>query len=152
MIYDHIDRFPLYRFGQAAVQAFEFLKTLTPDTPDATYEIIGRDVYAMVQSYDTEAEPSPILEAHRKYIDIQYCMAGAEYIAVAPLDESTVKTPYDAERDVAFYYAQKMMTLCAMTPGRFVLLFPTDEHFAKFSAEQPCHIKKAVVKLRADLF
>ena len=152
MIYDHIERFPLYRFGQAAVQAFEFLKTLTPDTPDATYEIVGRDVYAMVQSYDTEADPPPILEAHRKYIDIQYCIAGAEYIAVAPLDESTLKTPYDGEKDVAFYYAQKMMTLCAMTPGRFVLLFPTDEHFAKMAAEAPCRIKKAVVKLRADLF
>ena len=152
MIYDHIDRIPLYRFGQAAAQAFEVLKTLTPDMPDATFEIAGRDVYVMVQSYDTEENPPPILEAHRKYIDIQYCIAGAEYIAVAPLDESTIKTPYDAEKDVAFYRAQKMMTLCAMTPGRFVLLFPTDEHFAKMAAEAPCRIKKAVVKLRADLF
>ena len=152
MIYDHIDRFRLYRPGQAAVQAFEFLKTLAPDTPDATYEIAGRDVYAMVQSYDTEAVPPPILEAHRNYIDIQYCIAGAEYIAVAPLDESTIKTPYDGAKDVAFYYAQKMMTLCAMAPGRFVLLFPTDAHFAKYAAETPCRIKKAVVKLRADLF
>ena len=152
MIYDHIDRIAQYRFGQAAAQAFDFLKKLTPDTPDATYEIVGRDVYAMVQSYETEAEPSPILEAHRKFIDIQYCIAGAEYIAVAPLDESTIKTPYDDAKDVAFYYAQKMMTLCAMTPGRFVLLLPTDEHFAKFAAEAPCRIKKAVVKLRADLY
>jgi len=152
MIYDHIDRIGLYRFGAAAMKAFEFLKTLTPDSPDATHELIGRDLYVMVQSYETEAEPSPILEAHRKYIDIQYCIANTEYIAVAPLDESTIKTPYDAEKDVAFYYAQKMMTLCAMTPGRFVLLFPTDEHFAKFAAEVPCRIKKAVVKLRADLF
>ena len=152
MIYDHIDRIGQYRFGAAAMKAFEFLRTLTPDSPDATHELMGRDLYVMVQSYDTEAEPSPILEAHRKYIDIQYCIANTEYIAVVPLDESTVKTPYDAERDVAFYYAQKMMTLCAMTPGRFVLLFPTDEHFAKFAAEEPCRIKKAVVKLRADLF
>ena len=152
MIYDHIDNIGLYRFGAAAMKAFEFLKTLTPDTPEETFELDGRDVYVMVQSYDTEAEPSPILEAHRKYIDIQYCIAGAEYIAVAPLDESTVKTPYDEEKDVAFYYAQKMMTLCAMTPGRFVLLFPSDEHFAKYAAEAPCRIKKAVVKLRADLF
>ena len=152
MIHDHIDRIGLYRFGQAAAKAFEFLKTLAPDTPDATYEIVGRDVYAMVQSYETEAEPSPILEAHRKFIDIQYCIAGAEYIAAAPLDESTLKTPYDGEKDVAFYHAQKMMSLCAMTPGRFVLLFPTDEHFAKMAAEAPCRIKKAVVKLRADLF
>ena len=152
MIYDHIDNIGLYRFGAAAMKAFEFLKTLTPDSPDATHELIGRDLYVMVQSYETEAEPSPILEAHRKYIDIQYCIAGAEYIAVAPLDESTIKTPYDAEKDVAFYYAQKMMTLSAMTPGRFVLLFPTDEHFAKMAAEAPCRIRKAVVKLRADLF
>ena len=152
MIYDHIDNIGLYRFSPATMKAFEFLKTLTPDTPDATYEIIGRDVYAMVQSYDTEAEPSPILEAHRKYIDIQYSIINAEYIAVAPLDESTLKTPYDEEKDVAFYHAQKMMTLSAMTPGRFVLLFPTDEHFAKWAAEAPCRVKKAVVKLRADLF
>ena len=152
MIYDHIDKIGLYRFGAATMKAFEFLKTLTPDSPDATHELMGRDLYVMVQSYDTEADPPPILEAHRKYIDIQYCIAGAEYIAVAPLDESTVKTPYDAEKDVAFYHAQKMMTLCAMTPGRFVLLFPPDEHFAKFAAKAPCRIKKAVVKLRADLF
>ena len=152
MIYDHIDKIGLYRFSPAAMKAFEFLKTLTPDSPDATHELIGRDLYVMVQSYDTEAEPSPILEAHRKYIDIQYCIAGTEYIAAAPLDESTIKTPYDSEKDVAFYYAQKMMTLCAMTPGRFVLLFPSDEHFAKMAAEAPCRIKKAVVKLRADLF
>ena len=152
MIYDHIDKIGLYRFSPATMKAFEFLKTLTPDSPDATHELIGRDVYVMVQSYETEAEPSPILEAHRKYIDIQYCIVGAEYIAVAPLDESTIKTPYDNEKDFAFYHAQKMMTLCAMTPGRFVLLFPTDEHFAKLAAEAPCRIKKAVVKLRADLF
>ena len=152
MIYDHIDNIGLYRFSPATMKAFEFLKTLTPDSPDATHELIGRDLYVMVQSYDTEAEPSPILEAHRKYIDIQYCIANEEYISVAPLDESTIKTPYDAEKDVAFYYAQKMMTLCAMTPGRFVLLLPTDEHFAKMAAVEPCRIKKAVVKLRADLF
>ena len=152
MIYDHIDNIGLYRFGAAAMKAFEFLKTLTPDTPEETFELMGRDLYVMVQSYETESEPSPILEAHRKYIDIQYCIAGAEYIAVAPLDESTVKTPYDAEKDVAFYHAQKMMTLSAMVPGRFVLLFPTDEHFAKWAAEAPCRVKKAVVKLRADLF
>ena len=152
MIYDHINNIGLYRFSEATLKAFEFLKTLTPDTPEETFELIGRDLYVMVQSYETEAEPSPILEAHRKYIDIQYCIANAEYIAAAPLDESTLKTPYDEEKDVAFYYAQKMMTLCAMTPGRFVLLFPTDEHFAKMAAEAPCRIKKAVVKLRADLF
>ena len=152
MIYDHIDNIGLYRFGAAAMKAFEFLKTLTPDTTEETFELIGRDLYVMVQSYMTEAEPSPILEAHRKYIDIQYCIANEEYISVAPLDESTIKTPYDAEKDVAFYYAQKMMTLSAMTPGRFVLLFPTDEHFAKMAATEPCRIKKAVVKLRADLF
>jgi len=152
MIYDHINNIALYRFGTATMRAFEFLKTLTPDMPDATHELMGRDLYVMVQSYETESEPSPILEAHRKYIDIQYCIAGAEYIAAAPLDESTIKTPYDEAKDVAFYHAQKMMTLSAMTPGRFVLLFPTDEHFAKWAAEAPSRVKKAVVKLRADLF
>ena len=152
MIYDLINNIALYRFSAATLKAFEFLKTLTPDTPEETFELMGRDLYVMVQSYETESEPSPILEAHRKYIDIQYCIAGAEYIAVAPLDESTIRTPYDDAKDVAFYHAQKMMTLSAMTPGRFVLLFPTDEHFAKWAAEAPCRVKKAVVKLRADLF
>ena len=152
MIYDHIDQIAPYRFGEATMKAFDFLKTLTPDTPEETFELMGRDLYVMVQSYETESEPSPILEAHRNYIDIQYCIAGAEYIAAAPLDESTIKTPYDDAKDVAFYHAQKMMTLSAMTPGRFVLLFPTDEHFAKWAAEAPSRVKKAVVKLRADLF
>ena len=71
MIYDHINNIGLYRFSEATLKAFEFLKTLTPDTPEETFELMGRDLYVMVQSYETEAEPSPILEAHRKYIDIQ---------------------------------------------------------------------------------
>ena len=50
MIYDHIDRIGLYRFGAAAMKACDFLKTLTPDTPEETFELDGRDVYVMVQS------------------------------------------------------------------------------------------------------
>ena len=48
MIYDHIDNIGLYRFGAATMKAFDFLKTLTPDSPDATHELIGRDLYVMV--------------------------------------------------------------------------------------------------------
>ena len=48
MIYDHIDRIAQYRFGTATMRAFEFLKTLTPDTPEETFELMGRDLYVMV--------------------------------------------------------------------------------------------------------
>ena len=47
----------------------------------------------------------------------------------------------------------KIYDIDGINPGNNrVIVFPTDEHFAKWAAEAPSRVKKAVVKLRADLF
>jgi len=40
------------------------------------YEIKGDEVFAILQSYDTKEEVDCKLEAHKKYVDIQYMVSG----------------------------------------------------------------------------
>ena len=69
--------------------------------PDGRVDIDGEDVYALVQSYETLAG-EPRFEAHRRYIDIQYVVSGAEIIGWAPLAALVVTDGYDRAKDIAF--------------------------------------------------
>lgn len=42
-------------------------------------------------------------EAHENYTDIQYMIKGTELMSYAPIDQLTVKTPYNPDKDVIFY-------------------------------------------------
>ena len=41
-----------------------------------TYEIDGKQVYALVQEYQSKRPADGKWEAHRKYIDLQYVVRG----------------------------------------------------------------------------
>ena len=66
MICDHIKNRKKVTLADSFDKAFAFLEQLTDATPDGTYELDGRKVYAMVQSYDTVPGEPPKLEVHRK--------------------------------------------------------------------------------------
>ena len=154
MIFDDIRNWDACRFSPAVAKAFAFLDSLPVSAEEKTYEIQGRDIYAMVQSYETIVESAEKLEAHRRYVDIQYCLEGEEIILVAPEKAFPVLTPYSETQDVAFYDAkdERFVSRLVMTPGRFAVLFPQDAHFAKRAANAPCRVRKVVVKIDCVLF
>lgn len=118
--------------------------------PDGTVEIDGKDVFAIVQSYETKQEKSaPKYEAHRKYIDIQFLLSGNELMGWAPLDAVTVNEPYDDERDILFGAAADNDTAFTFFgPGQAIILFPSDAHAPGLTKGKPRPVKKVVVKIR----
>ena len=58
-------------------------KTDLKNLEDGKYEIENETVYASVQTYITKDDAK--YEAHKKYIDIQYMINGAEKIGVTDL-------------------------------------------------------------------
>ena len=76
-----------------------FTATCTP----GKYEIDGKDVYASVVEYTTIPWEEAKFEAHENYTDIQYMIKGTELMSYAPIDQLTVKTPYNPDKDVIFY-------------------------------------------------
>lgn len=63
------------------------------------YEILGKDVYAIIQEYDTKPFEDGKFEAHREHIDIQYIICGEEYIGYAPLHSLEPIDQYNPEKD-----------------------------------------------------
>ena len=85
------------------------------------------------------------LEAHRRYIDLQYCCAGGERLAWAHVQELEPLGEYDPEKDLVLL--QGPCTTVSAKPGNFCILFPSDGHKACCHNEFPKHYKKVVVKI-----
>lgn len=104
-------------------------------------------VYAFVQEYQTKDDS--MMEAHRKYIDIQYVISGREYIYVCPLNECREQTKeYVESSDIEFYKTPSSFRKVLADSSAYIILFPSDAH-------QPCmsvdgiksDIRKIVVKI-----
>ena len=154
MIVDHIDNWKRYSFGPTWELVFSFLEGLTPESEERRYDLDGDDVFAIVMSYPTkqETDANAVLEAHRKYVDIQMALVGSERLALYPAHSLNVKTPYNAERDVEFFtYEQSANIQLGMFPGTFACLLPQDAHMPQLATGNAgVEVKKVVVKIALD--
>ena len=119
-------------------------------------KIDGDRLFARVMSYATRDETSSdaVLEAHRRYVDIQMAMIGGERIAWYPTSSLNAKTAYDHEKDVQFFdYERPANVQVSVFPGTFVCLFPQDAHMPQLKTDgRGGDVKKVVVKIDLDLF
>jgi biofilm protein TabA len=119
---------------------------------DGRYELDGDRLFAIVQRYQTKPSADAAWEAHRRYIDVQYVVEGAERIGYAALrDGLRAAKPYDAEKDVAFFDARG--DLFELAVGSFAIFGPQDVHAPGLAAgrpEAPGGVLKVVVKCRKD--
>lgn len=148
MILDTLDTIDRYAgLNPRFAAAFEFLRRLGPAPAIGRHEIDGDSAYALVQQYETRPVEGAQLEAHRRYIDIQYIARGSEAIYWAPLDDLTVTMPHDAVKDVALFAASANMIPVPIRAGQCVILFPEDAHAPCCTWGEPAEVLKVVVKV-----
>jgi YhcH/YjgK/YiaL family protein len=113
----------------------------------------GEEIFAIVMSYETRCADEAILEAHRRYVDIQTVLRGQEGFEWFPVPSLAVDHPYDAEKDVEFYRRLEAgPARVEVSPSLFVALFPEDAHMPTLMIGKRRElIKKVVVKIRKDL-
>ena len=128
--------------------ALDFVLRLTADTPNGRYDF-SADCYVNVMECDTSADLS-LMEAHEKFIDVQMVLAGEEKIYVTAKAPLTVTEPYNVEKDIAFY-AWENAEAVTYAAGEAVVLYPEEAHLPCRAAGEPMTIKKAVLKLRANV-
>lgn len=85
-------------------------------------------------------------ESHRKYIDLQYVIAGKVKIGVSPVTSATVTEPYNESKDAAHYTAEGKYYVAQ--PGEFFLFFPQDAHRPDIKIDGYDTLKKLVIKIR----
>ena len=112
--------------------------------PEERYPFDGGVVF--FQSGQTKALEDSQFEAHRKFVDVQVVLEGAEYVALEDLSNLEVVIPYSDERDVEKYIAETEHFM-KITAGMAYVCFPWDGHKAVFHIDKPLKFTKAVIKL-----
>ena len=148
MIIDRLENCDTYCGTWANLRkAFEFLKGFDAENAACgRYEIDGDRVYAMVLKSDTAPAVERKMEAHRRYIDIQYIAKGTEVIGYAPLAGLPVEQEYDSEKDIMLV-TSKQDSMLRVDAGMFILLYPQDGHRPGCMADKPQSVMKVVVKV-----
>jgi YhcH/YjgK/YiaL family protein len=108
---------------------------------------LSEDVFVLVSEYTTKNSDEAKYESHRKYIDLQYLLAGQELIGLTKPDELNVISPYSEENDVAFYEFNGGEFLSA-SPSNYFIFFPDDAHKPCVSVDSQTDVRKVVVKIK----
>jgi biofilm protein TabA len=126
-------------------RAFEFLADATlPQRTAGKYELDGERLLVIVSHDPGRGRQGAKLECHRRYIDIQYVVRGTDEMGWRSLSDCTkVETPYDPQREVAFY-ADAPEAWVRVAAGQFVIFWPEDVH-APLGGQG--ELMKAVVKV-----
>jgi YhcH/YjgK/YiaL family protein len=151
MVFDSIKNYKLYtnlspRIAQALKIAAE---TDFNKIKDGKYPVDGDNLLYIVQRYDT----APIMEkieAHRKYIDIQFLAKGNERIGVDNIKGLKVFTPYSEEKDVEFFKAEKSISYINVKEGMFAIFWPGDAHMPGRQIDKPQNVTKVVFKIKVN--
>ena len=147
MIYDSLDHIETYKgLSEDLYLGLEFLKNATPDIENGVHELNSK-VKAIVSEYETKKVNENGFEAHKKYIDIQYVLQGAERVCCLPIEQLQLTTPYKEENDAAFYSTSTQPVGMTIGNGCFAVFFPQDGHMPCLSLDKPQKVKKVVVKV-----
>jgi YhcH/YjgK/YiaL family protein len=150
MIIDKIENSHLYiNLGERIQKSFSYIKqTELKKLQPGRYDIDGDDIFALISTYQTKPESEGKLEAHKKYIDVQYVFEGEELMGYAPLGNQEILESYKEENDIIFYTGEKVFI--KVTEGMFAIFFPDDVHMPGISVNKNSPAKKLVIKVRTD--
>ena len=151
MIIDKLKNINLYScLSDRISKAINFLQqTDFSNFQQKIVEIDGKNIFAIFSEYQTKIIQNCKLEAHRKYIDIQYIVSGSELIGYAPLNDQTITEEYDGSKDVVFFEGKT--SLMKLEAGMFAVFFPDDLHKPCIQAKETSKtVQKIVVKIIID--
>jgi biofilm protein TabA len=115
--------------------------------PEGRHDLEGDDLY-VVSAPQAVTRPEARLEAHRRYVDVQWVVRGTEGMGWAPLGALSIESaPYDAEGDIVFF-RDPPLGVHTVTAGCLVVFFPEDAHAPLLGDGNRVH--KCVFKVRVD--
>ena len=133
-------------------KALELLKQVdVMNLPNGKTPLDGENIFASVNTYETEPVTDRRPEKHFKYIDIQILVAGREAIGYTDVENVSDLTEDRREtNDVVFYGTTRKENFVELEKGDFAIFFPWEVHRPNcWFGEGPETVKKIVVKVRA---
>jgi biofilm protein TabA len=142
----HAERY--FKMHPSFEKTFAFLRQKgLAELPSGRHEIDGERLFCIISKGPGRSRSEAKLEAHRKYIDIQYVIAGTDEMGWKPTaDCKVIDTEYDADKDIMFFKDQPD-SWTPVPAGSFVIFFPQDAHAPLVSRGE---IHKAVLKVAVE--
>ena len=111
------------------------------------HPIDGDRMYISIDYVEGRGREGARLEAHRRYIDIQFTIDGQEEIGWKPFaDCALTSVAYDEAKDVVFF-SDRPDSWLSLPAGHFAIFFPDDAH-APLAGRGL--LKKAIVKIAVE--
>ena len=150
MILDQLSNWRHYApAGSRLGRAFLYLQNEWNNAlPNDRVTVLGDEIFALPQGYETRDPATRFFEAHLRYIDIQLVIEGAEAMGWCPLDGLEVKDPYNVERDIAFYHHPKQWASIPVHVGQFAIFRPEDAHMPGLKIDGFTSCRKVVMKVQ----
>ena len=128
-------------------EAFDYISRIDVHALPVGRHDIDDSMYVLVQEYITKPKAEGKWEAHRRYIDLQYVVQGAEGMGYANI-HYLQQGEYIAEKDFLPLFGEGEQI--ELRSGYFVLLFPEDAHMPGMALGESKPARKIVVKISVE--
>ena len=136
----YVDAIPHLAEGLACLAAHK------DETEPARYAFAGG--FMMLQKGATRSVQDGDYEAHRRYLDVQVLLDGAETVEWASAETLTETVAYDESKDKVMYAGKG--SLVEICPGMCYVCWPCDAHKACRNTGTLTTYRKAVIKLELE--
>ena len=133
-------------------ECVEFMRQNSMVTMETGRYYLGDSgIFVNLMEYDTKAYEEGFYEAHRVMADLHVVICGEELAFYEDID--TMKQgEYHEDGDYLICESDAATRRLALPEGSGVIFMPEDAHMPCITAEQPCHVRKAVFKIPVSLF
>lgn len=116
---------------------------------DGEHDILGRDLFVRVMSYEPKPAVENKFEAHRIYADLQLVVVGCELMQTAAADQLVPVTEYDQVKEYQFFQANGFINDLVIRSNEFAIFFPGEAHRPSCQyLDQKIKVKKLVFKIK----
>lgn len=141
-----------YQYPEAIKKALAWLKSNDLAAMEAgTYEIEGKDIYAMIQEITTQPVEQRRAEKHDQYVDIQYIISGTERMGYVPYTGAEEILENPEGKDICFFQNLANENYIDVPAGSFCIFFTNDIHRPGAAAGEPAAVRKAIVKVKETI-
>ena len=131
---------PLFPLAAATLRGID-----AASLPPGRHPLRGEECVLIIARDEGRGTQGAVLEAHRRYIDVQYVLDGTDLIGWRPAgDCRRITRPYDEAGDVELY-GDAPLTWCSVGGPLFALFFPADAHAPLGGTGT---LSRAIVKIR----
>lgn len=124
---------------------------------------LGGGVRAIEQTYKLKSSKEAFFETHKKYVDFQLCVAGAEEFLIGFSEDFEILESYNEQKDLVIYHNPTIPPHALFfTSGTLGIFFPQDVHsggldskntnYLKWQEHINTPLKKSVLKVPIKYF